>query len=200
MASPGTWVSTQGAWSSPTARCGRSYRSNGGAWKAGPFCSGTRRAAAASASSSSICSASACSTHSTWPSMPSPTRTASISTWPPSNKSQLSTNAHQGRHGGLFQVESRAQMATLPRLKPKTFYDLAVEVALIRPGPIQGQSVHPYPAATQWRGGSQVPASTCHTRVGEDDGGARSFKSSSWSWPESARDSMADKPIGCAKP
>jgi error-prone DNA polymerase len=45
---------------------------------------------------------------------------------------------------GLFQVESRAQMATLPRMKPATFYDLAVEVALIRPGPIQGQSVHPY--------------------------------------------------------
>ncbi|MEX0700057.1 MAG: error-prone DNA polymerase, partial [Acidimicrobiia bacterium] len=45
---------------------------------------------------------------------------------------------------GLFQVESRAQMATLPRMKPRTFYDLAVEVALIRPGPIQGQSVHPY--------------------------------------------------------
>jgi error-prone DNA polymerase len=45
---------------------------------------------------------------------------------------------------GLFQVESRAQMATLPRMKPKTFYDLAVEVALIRPGPVQGQSVHPY--------------------------------------------------------
>jgi len=45
---------------------------------------------------------------------------------------------------GMFQVESRAQMATLPRMKPVTFYDLAVEVALIRPGPIQGQSVHPY--------------------------------------------------------
>jgi error-prone DNA polymerase len=45
---------------------------------------------------------------------------------------------------GLFQVESRAQMATLPRMKPRTFYDLAVEVALIRPGPVQGQSVHPY--------------------------------------------------------
>ncbi len=45
---------------------------------------------------------------------------------------------------GLFQVESRAQMATLPKMKPGTFYDLAVEVALIRPGPIQGQSVHPY--------------------------------------------------------
>jgi error-prone DNA polymerase len=45
---------------------------------------------------------------------------------------------------GVFQVESRAQMATLPRLKPRTFYDLVVEVALIRPGPIQGGSVHPF--------------------------------------------------------
>ena len=45
---------------------------------------------------------------------------------------------------GVFQVESRAQMATLPKMKPRTFYDLAIEVALIRPGPIQGQSVHPY--------------------------------------------------------
>jgi error-prone DNA polymerase len=45
---------------------------------------------------------------------------------------------------GVFQVESRAQIATLPRLKPRTFYDLVVEVALIRPGPIQGGSVHPY--------------------------------------------------------
>jgi error-prone DNA polymerase len=45
---------------------------------------------------------------------------------------------------GVFQVESRAQMATLPRLRPGTFYDLVIEVALIRPGPIQGGSVHPY--------------------------------------------------------
>ncbi len=45
---------------------------------------------------------------------------------------------------GVFQVESRAQMATLPRLRPESFYDLVVEVALIRPGPIQGGSVHPY--------------------------------------------------------
>ena len=45
---------------------------------------------------------------------------------------------------GVFQVESRAQMATLPRLKPRTFFDLVVEVALIRPGPIQGGSVHPH--------------------------------------------------------
>jgi len=45
---------------------------------------------------------------------------------------------------GVFQVESRAQMATLPRLRPRKFYDLVVEVALIRPGPIQGGSVHPF--------------------------------------------------------
>ena len=45
---------------------------------------------------------------------------------------------------GVFQVESRAQMATLPRLQPREFYDLVVEVALIRPGPIQGGAVHPY--------------------------------------------------------
>src|SRR5258708_2059267 len=44
----------------------------------------------------------------------------------------------------VFQVECRAQMATLPRLRPREFYDLVVEVALIRPGPIQGGSVHPY--------------------------------------------------------
>jgi error-prone DNA polymerase len=45
---------------------------------------------------------------------------------------------------GVFQVESRAQMATLPRLKPRCFYDLVTEIALIRPGPIQGGAVHPY--------------------------------------------------------
>ncbi len=45
---------------------------------------------------------------------------------------------------GVFQIESRAQMAMLPRLKPKTFYDLVIEVAIIRPGPIQGDMVHPY--------------------------------------------------------
>ncbi len=45
---------------------------------------------------------------------------------------------------GVFQIESRAQMAMLPRLKPRSFYDLVVEVALVRPGPIQGGMVHPY--------------------------------------------------------
>jgi len=45
---------------------------------------------------------------------------------------------------GVFQIESRAQMSMLPRLKPRTFYDLVVEVALVRPGPIVGNMVHPY--------------------------------------------------------
>ncbi|GFE48414.1 error-prone DNA polymerase 1 [Roseobacter cerasinus] len=45
---------------------------------------------------------------------------------------------------GVFQVESRAQMNMLPRLKPKTFYDLVIQVAIVRPGPIQGDMVHPY--------------------------------------------------------
>lgn len=59
---------------------------------------------------------------------------------------------------GVFQVESRAQLATLPRLKPERFYDLVIEIALIRPGPIQGGSVHPYlkrraaVRAGTWRG------------------------------------------------
>ena len=45
---------------------------------------------------------------------------------------------------GVFQIESRAQMATLPRMKPRCFYDVVIEVAIIRPGPIQGDMVHPY--------------------------------------------------------
>ena len=45
---------------------------------------------------------------------------------------------------GVFQIESRAQMAMLPRLQPKNYYDLVIEVAIIRPGPIQGDMVHPY--------------------------------------------------------
>ena len=45
---------------------------------------------------------------------------------------------------GTFQIESRAQMAMLPRIKPRTFYDLVIEVAIVRPGPIQGDMVHPY--------------------------------------------------------
>src|SRR6202051_5124004 len=45
---------------------------------------------------------------------------------------------------GVFQIESRAQMSMLPRLKPRTFYDIVIQVAIVRPGPIQGDMVHPY--------------------------------------------------------
>jgi DNA polymerase III alpha subunit len=45
---------------------------------------------------------------------------------------------------GVFQVESRAQMSFLPRMRPRSFYDLVIEVAIVRPGPIQGDMVHPY--------------------------------------------------------
>ena len=45
---------------------------------------------------------------------------------------------------GMFQVESRAQMSSLPRMKPRKFYDIVVQVAIIRPGPIVGKMVHPY--------------------------------------------------------
>src|SRR6202012_5148289 len=45
---------------------------------------------------------------------------------------------------GVFQIESRAQMAMLPRLRPNRFYDIVIEVAIVRPGPIQGGMVHPY--------------------------------------------------------
>src|SRR5204863_4809339 len=50
----------------------------------------------------------------------------------------------RGESLGVFQVESRAQMNMLPRLRPRTFYDLVIEVAIVRPGPIQGKMVHPY--------------------------------------------------------
>ena len=59
----------------------------------------------------------------------------------------------QGDSLGVFQVESRAQMTMLPRLKPRKFYDLVIEVAIVRPGPIQGDMVHPYLK----RGGTAKP-------------------------------------------
>ena len=58
---------------------------------------------------------------------------------------------------GIFQVESRAQMATLPRLRPQRFYDIVVEVAIIRPGPIVGQMVHPYLKRRQGPSRSCIP-------------------------------------------
>ena len=63
---------------------------------------------------------------------------------------------------GVFQIESRAQMAMLPRLKPRCYYDLVIEVAIVRPGPIQGDMVHPYLQAQERRGsGRRIRARRC---------------------------------------
>jgi error-prone DNA polymerase len=62
----------------------------------------------------------------------------------PKEEAGVSDQLCRGDSVGVFQVESRAQMATLPRLLPRRFYDLVTEIALIRPGPIQGGAVHPY--------------------------------------------------------
>ncbi len=58
---------------------------------------------------------------------------------------------------GVFQIESRAQMSMLPRLKPQRFYDLVIEVAIVRPGPIQGGAVHPYLRRRQQLRARQLP-------------------------------------------
>ncbi len=68
---------------------------------------------------------------------------------------------------GVFQVESRAQMATLPRLRPREFYDLVVEVALIRPGPIQGGSVHPYMRRRHGDEPADLPHESMHHALGK---------------------------------
>ncbi|MEY2491500.1 MAG: error-prone polymerase [Verrucomicrobiota bacterium] len=62
----------------------------------------------------------------------------------PKNDAKTFEMMQQADTIGVFQIESRAQMATLPRLKPECFYDVVIEVAIIRPGPIQGDMVHPY--------------------------------------------------------
>ena len=74
----------------------------------------------------------------------------------------------RGDSVGVFQVESRAQMAMLPRLKPKCFYDLVIEVAIVRPGPIQGDMVHPY---LRRRQGLETPNYPCllYTSDAADD-------------------------------
>jgi error-prone DNA polymerase len=70
-------------------------------------------------------------------------RRCTLATVPPEDRAVFAMLARADSLG-VFQVESRAQMAMLPRLRPATFYDLVIEVAIVRPGPIQGDMVHPY--------------------------------------------------------
>jgi len=67
---------------------------------------------------------------------------------------------------GVFQIESRAQMSMLPRLKPKNFYDLVIEVAIVRPGPIQGDMVHPYLRRRQGKEDVSYPSAELEAVLG----------------------------------
>ena len=68
---------------------------------------------------------------------------------------------------GVFQVESRAQMSMLPRLKPRNFYDLVIEVAIVRPGPIQGDMVHPYLRRRDGRESIDFPSTSLRQVLGK---------------------------------
>ena len=69
---------------------------------------------------------------------------------------------------GTFQIESRAQMSMLPRLKPRTFYDLVIQVAIVRPGPIQGDMVHPYLRRREGLETVEYPTPELRPRAGKD--------------------------------
>ena len=69
---------------------------------------------------------------------------------------------------GVFQIESRAQMSMLPRLRPRKYYDLVVEVAIVRPGPIKGGMVHPYLKARECTGEDRVSQRSTPAGAGED--------------------------------
>ncbi len=73
---------------------------------------------------------------------------------------------------GVFQIESRAQMSMLPRLKPKEFYDLVIEVAIVRPGPIQGDMVHPYLRRRQGLEPVRYPSPELEGDPAQDAGGS----------------------------
>ena len=73
---------------------------------------------------------------------------------------------------GVFQVESRAQMTMLPRLKPRDFYDLVIEVAIVRPGPIQGDMVHPYLRRRNGEEKVEFPLRGAAPGAGQDPGRA----------------------------
>jgi error-prone DNA polymerase len=71
---------------------------------------------------------------------------------------------------GVFQIESRAQMSMLPRLKPKEFYDLVIEVAIVRPGPIQGDMVHPYLRRRDGKEPEEYPSEALRAVLGKTKG------------------------------
>ena len=77
---------------------------------------------------------------------------------------------------GVFQIESRAQMAMLPRLKPKNFYDLVIEISIVRPGPITGGMVHPYLRRRSLQGAGGVSPSESRSRCSKKTLGVPLFQ------------------------
>ena len=78
---------------------------------------------------------------------------------------------------GVFQIELRAQMSMLPRLRPRKFYDLVIEVAIVRPGPIQGDMVHPYLRRRQGQGKGRVSRAGTGSDPGADAWACRCSRS-----------------------
>ena len=99
---------------------------------------------------------------------------------------------------GVFQVESRAQMSMLPRLQPREFYDLVIEVAIVRPGPIQGGMVHPYLRRRQGLEPVTYPSEAVKGVLSNARWACPSSRNRSCSSPSSRRDSRRAKPISCA--
>ena len=94
-------------------------------------------------------------------------RTLSMSTIPQEDPETFAMIAKADTLG-TFQIESRAQMAMLPRLKPREFYDLVVQVAIVRPGPIQGDMVHPYLRRAGGAGARYLPDARAETGARQD--------------------------------
>ncbi|MEV6905201.1 hypothetical protein [Amycolatopsis sp. NPDC051372] len=98
---------------------------------------------------------------------------------------------------GMFQVESRAQLGTLPRLRPRRLYDLVAEVALIRPGPAQGGSVHPYirrrGGEEQWQHAHPLLAPAIERTLGAD-----LFQEHVMQMPATSPHSPPPRPSSCA--
>ena len=99
---------------------------------------------------------------------------------------------------GVFQVESRAQMNILPRMQPRTFYDLVIEVAIVRPGPIQGDMVHPYLRRRNGEEPVELPVRRARRRCWARPWACRSSRSRRCRSPSSAPASPRTRPTACA--
>ncbi len=106
----------------------------------------------------------------------------------------------RGETIGVFQIESRAQMSMLPRLRPRNFYDLVIEVAIVRPGPIQGDMVHPYLQRREHPAGGHLPERGAQGACCNARSACRSSRSRSCRSPSSPRTSRRARPMACAAP